>query len=269
MSLFLDSEISNIYIDGGSVDAMYLNGAMVHPPVVASAADDLQILWTSQTGETEVTIETQSMLYTNNGELSWTLLPPGTHALPEGIGPYELRETLDNPGVTKCRLAQTSGVSSFNDILTMVGGSNLTSTESMFRDCEDLTGLDLSGALIAVIDMSNMFNGCDKAINIIGGVGFDTTGVTNIVGMFAGCKTITYLDFGGFSTSAITGMASLFDGCTNLVCISNLDTTSATSKTDMFNGCTSMEQPSADAQLDLTDADGAIWDNIHHCPDTL
>ncbi len=239
--------------------------------VIAAAPDplDLQIQWTSQTGEPEVTIETEPMLYTNDGWMTWLTLNPGTSLLSEGPGPYELREDDVNPGVTKCRLSQTPGVTSFDGILTMIGGSNLTSTESMFRDCDQLTGLDLSQVSISVTDMSNMFNGCDLATSIVGGPGFDTSVVTDITGMFAGCESITHLDFSGFSTSTITNMASLFDGCTNLVCITNLDTTGATSKTDIFNGCASMEQPSIPARTDLTDGDGAVWNNVHGCPDTL
>ncbi len=231
--------------------------------------DGLNISWDTQVGDTTVVINGSDMLYTNDGWATWStvIADVAPQTLAEGVGPYVLRE---NGGiVTRCHLSQQSGSTKFTGAMVVTGGTNLLSMNSMFRDLDELDVINLTGMIAQnVTDMSNLFNGCDMMATATGGL-FDPTVITNITGMFAGCNSLTSLDFRNFDTKDVTDMASLFTNCTNLICITNLDTTNANSKTDMFYLCDVLEQPSPAAQLDLTDTDGARWENVQACPDTL
>ncbi len=238
----------------------------VIPPTVV---DGLQIDWTDQSTDNEVTIDGEDMLYTNDGWITWKVITADglPQILATGVGPYQLREITN--GVTRCMLSKNNASSSFAGEIQVIGGANLISMNSMFRDLDQLTSIDLTGmSSLLVTDMANLFNGCDLIIQASTGA-FDPAIITDITGMFAGCGSIEYLDFGLFDTINILGMASLFANCTSLKCITNLDTTSATSKTDMFYLCDMLQQPSPAAQIDLTDADGARWTNVENCPPTI
>ena len=63
---------------------------------------------------------------------------------------------------------------------------------------------------------------CDmeNLTSIVGIKYLDTSNVTNMGGMFNGCKSLTSLDVSGFNTSNVTNMGDMFDGCKSLT---NLD----------------------------------------------
>ena len=69
---------------------------------------------------------------------------------------------------------------------------------------------------------------------------FNTAGVTNMVYMFAFCRSITHLDLTTFITNNVTNMSSMFEGCTSLTYLdlSSFDMSNVSNTTDMFEGCT-------------------------------
>ena len=73
---------------------------------------------------------------------------------------------------------------------------------------------------------------------------FDTSDVTNMVGMFKGCSNLTSLILGeDFDTSKVTNMAGMFSMCTNLIRLnlgSHFDTHNVTNMAQMFNCCKSL-----------------------------
>lgn len=83
----------------------------------------------------------------------------------------------------------------------------------------DLSGLDTSG----VTDMSGMFAGCYNLFWVVFSEAFDTSNVTNMASMFAGCTNMGYQDSSkdkdsfkfplSFNTSNVTDMSSMFEGC--------------------------------------------------------
>ena len=148
-------------------------------------------------------------------------------------------------------------------------GSSVTNLNAMFRDCESLTELDLSGSNSEnVKDMSEMFYGCRALSKLVltdfktGQVStmesmflgcstletldvssFNTENVTTMVGMFNNCSSLRSLDLTGFNTANVTGMSSMFKKCSSLrsLDLSSFNTRKVTYMQNMFEGCTNLE----------------------------
>jgi len=70
--------------------------------------------------------------------------------------------------------------------------------------------------------------------------GADASNVTNMAGMFYGCKDLEQLDLNGFDTSKVTNMSGMFYNCSNLKTItvdSSWTTVNVMSSSEMFSGC--------------------------------
>ena len=123
-----------------------------------------------------------------------------------------------------------------NTSLTTIGGldkldtSNVTTMRSMFRHCEALTSLNLSG--------------------------FNTSNVTNMNNMFGTCQALTSLDLYNFNTANVTDMKYMFNDCSALrfIYVSNeWNTNRVTSSNSMFHGCSQL--PNFDSSVvDKTNA---------------
>ena len=93
--------------------------------------------------------------------------------------------------------------------------SNVTNMRSMFRDCNNLTSLDLSNFDTGnVTNMGDMFCFC-KALTELDLSNFDTSNVENMWGMFWGCSSLEVLNISNFDTSSVTSIGDTFD-CPNL-----------------------------------------------------
>ena len=87
-------------------------------------------------------------------------------------------------------------------------------------------------------DSSAMFIGFEnvKEINFDN---INTNNVTNMMGMFYYCQSLTSLDLSNFDTSQVTNMSQMFIYCTGLTSldVSNFDTSNATNMFAMFSYC--------------------------------
>ena len=148
-------------------------------------------------------------------------------------------------------------------------GSSVTNLNAMFRDCESLTELDLSGSNSEnVKDMKEMFSGCRalskldltsfktgqvttmenmfcdcSTLETLDVSSFNTENVTTMVGMFNNCSSLRSLDLTGFNTANVTGMSSMFKKCSSLrsLDLSSFNTRKVTYMQNMFEGCTNLE----------------------------
>ncbi|EAC9413639.1 BspA family leucine-rich repeat surface protein, partial [Listeria monocytogenes] len=145
---------------------------------------------------------------------------------------------------------------------------SLLTTEGMFKNCSNLTELDLSGLdTSAVTTMRDMFYSCSALEELdvshfdtssvtnmrcmfqrselleLDVSNFDTSSVTNMYSMFADCELLEKLDVSNFDTSSVTNMNSMFSNCPNLgkLEVSNFDTSSVTDMRLMFQNCASLE----------------------------
>ena len=121
-------------------------------------------------------------------------------------------------------------------------GSSVTNLNAMFRDCESLTELDLSGSNSEnVKDMSEMFYGC-KALSKLALTDFKTGQVTTMESMFLGCSTLETLDVSSFNTENVTTMVGMFNNCSSLrsLDLPGFNTANVTDMSSMFQKCSSL-----------------------------
>ena len=98
------------------------------------------------------------------------------------------------------------------------GDKEITSSSLMFKDCTEITSLDLSK--------------------------FNSTQCTNIGGMFYGCSNLESINFSNFNTSRVTNLSALFYECSKLkyLDLSGFDTSNVTgSNFFIFHKCSSLE----------------------------
>ena len=123
-------------------------------------------------------------------------------------------------------------------------------TSCWFRNCENITSLDLSKLDTSkVTDMSGMFYNC-RALTTLDLSNFDTSNVTDMNYIFYNCGALT-LNVSNFDTSNVTNMRYMFGYCSKLtnLNVSNFDTSSVTNMTGMFATCYAL------TNLDLSNFD--------------
>ena len=155
------------------------------------------------------------------------------------------------------RIIATSGVYLFYgyEACTSISGLNILDTSNvkdmsnMFRNCFELTSLNLSSFNTSnVTDMYNMFNACKKlnSINLsaFNDNGSNTTKLQDICQMFDGCSELTSIEFGNFDTSSVIDMTSAFRDCKKLssIDVSSFNTTNTQKMLQLFSGCKSLEK---------------------------
>ena len=119
-----------------------------------------------------------------------------------------------------------------------------TSCCEWFNGCTDLTTIEGIEYLNTenVTEMSGMFCGC-KALTMLDVSKFDTKNVQSMSSMFWGCHALTTLDISNFDTQNVTEMSGMFDGCSALTTIYASDkfvTTACKYDYNMFEGCTNL-----------------------------
>ena len=92
-----------------------------------------------------------------------------------------------------------------------------------------------------VTDMRGMFAGCES-LTALDLSNFDTSMVTEMNWMFKHCQSLTSLDLSNFDTAKVTDMSWMFFGCESLrtLDLSNFDTAKVTDMSWMFDGCESL-----------------------------
>ena len=113
---------------------------------------------------------------------------------------YIIKDIDNGDGTTTRKIAPKISVELLNSVsfngceglvsLSKLDVGNLTNMNSMFRECINLTSLDLSS--------------------------LDTANVTNMNNIFYGCTSLMTLDISGWNTSKVTNMYNMFNGCAEL-----------------------------------------------------
>jgi len=94
---------------------------------------------------------------------------------------------------------------------------NFNNMNIKLKDCNEFECFDLSNFNTSnVTDIDFMFAGCKKLKQIKGINKFNTIKVINMKGMFGGCQEIEYLDLSNFNTSNVLDMSAMFIECHNL-----------------------------------------------------
>ena len=108
---------------------------------------------------------------------------------------------------------------------------------------------------ITTVEFDQSFSNCNTITNMVGwffansqlqtikGLEYLNTGnVTNMLGLFNGCTSLTSLDLSSFDTHGVTDMRGMFYGCTSLasVNVSSFNTSKVRYFNSMFNNCNSL-----------------------------
>ncbi|MEG9205135.1 BspA family leucine-rich repeat surface protein, partial [Lactococcus garvieae] len=117
-------------------------------------------------------------------------------------------------------------------------GNALAHVLSSLTSIEGLENVDTSN----VTTMQSMFAGC-SALTSLDLSNFNTSKVTDMNHMFLICKALTSLDVSHFDTSNVTNMSVMFGTCLALTSldVSNFDTSNVTDMTWMFAGCETLK----------------------------
>lgn len=101
----------------------------------------------------------------------------------------------------------------------------------------DCSGLDTSG----VTDMSGMFD-CNTKLQSLNLSGFNTSSVTNMDMMFSDCWELEDLDCSSFNTAGVTSMSGMFQGCMTITSLdlTNFYTSAVTDMSNMFFNCSEL-----------------------------
>ena len=91
-----------------------------------------------------------------------------------------------------------------------------------------------------VTDMSCMFAGC-RGLRLLDVSSFDTSQVTDMHAMFKNCKSLTTLDLSNFQTSEVKNMREMFSGCSMLTTILSFAFRNCFASEAMFYECSFLQ----------------------------
>ena len=120
--------------------------------------------------------------------------------------------------------------------------SELTSMNSMFENCSNLTYVNASDWNTSkVVDMARMFRSCSK-LATLDVSNLDTKNITNMFSVFYRCTSLTSLNLSGWDTGEVTNMSSMFQECTSLTSldVSNWGTGKVTNMDSMFQNASKL-----------------------------
>jgi len=126
-----------------------------------------------------------------------------------------------------------------------------------FSAVTEIRGLDNLNTS-EVTDMSRMFAGC-SALRSLDVSRFDTSRVTDMSSMFSGCSSLTELDLYFFDTSKVTDMHAMFNGCKGLTAIDlrSFNTSQVTNMSELFADCSAL------VDIDISRFDTAQVTDMH------
>ena len=125
-----------------------------------------------------------------------------------------------------------------NDII-LVYYEDINSTFELFKDCYNITEIDLSHFNSSLVnDMSSMFAGC-SALKSLYLSNLDISKVEKMNSMFYGCSSLSSLDISNFNTYSLKTMNNMFTYCSNLVSLKlyNFNILGVISMDELFMGC--------------------------------
>ena len=137
--------------------------------------------------------------------------------------------------------------------------SLVTSFNQMFRNCSSLRELDLSSFYSPnLTDIYFMFAGC-SSLTSIDISSFASRNLTRLQGIFSSCSNVTSINISNLGTSAVSTFGGMFMYCpqlTEIIGLTELNTSSGTSFAEMFRNTGLIE-------LDLSNFDTSNVTNMN------
>ena len=116
--------------------------------------------------------------------------------------------------------------------------ANPSSTSGLFSNLTNVTSIDLSNMdTSGMTNMAGMFRKDTSLTSITFGDNFNTYNVTNMNGVFWDCNSLASIDLSSFNTSSVTDINNMFAECSSLTALdlSNFDTSNVTSMGNPYN----------------------------------
>ena len=134
------------------------------------------------------------------------------------------------------------------DFGTAFDMSNVTSMDRMFKDCSSLTSIKFNQNInTGMIESTReMFAGCSSLTNesLAAMASLDVRNVKDMGYMFASCSSIKKADFTNIEVNELTNMEGMFSGCKDLTDVSfgaKFDTSKVTNMSHLFEGCENLK----------------------------
>ena len=186
--------------------------------------------------ETEAGVETQSEEAATSGTwgtCEWNLDEDGVLTISGGVG-ESIRDGSPWYSVrNSIKKAVITGKITFKESTRL---DRVFNSESL-TEIQGLENMDTHN----VTNMSGMFSGC-KGLKKLDVSGLDTSNVKDMSEMFDACGSLEELNVSGFNTSNVTNMAGMFYECSSLkdLDVSGFDTSNVTEMEYMFYKCESL-----------------------------
>ena len=161
---------------------------------------------------------------------------------PSGTPTESWNADVDNSGSIKAYVEGTKLTIAGNGAGKIMANANSSNAFYNFSKVTSISGLNLLDTS-NVTNMRGMFGGCRTLTSVGNLAGWDTSKVVDMSWMFYYCYALTSLDLSGFNTSNVTDMYSMFNYCRMLTSVGNLsgwDTSKVTNMSSMFEGCSSL-----------------------------
>ena len=144
-------------------------------------------------------------------------------------------EWLSNEVISKEEITQIIIDESFRNVVPKTTASWFEGLSAV----AEIRGLDNLNTS-EVTDMSCMFAGC-RGLRLLDVSSFDTSQVTDMHAMFKNCKSLTTLDLSNFQTSEVKNMREMFSGCSMLTTILSFAFRNCFASEAMFYECSSLQ----------------------------
>ena len=182
-----------------------------------------------------------------------------------------IKYTKDESQIAGLSNSVSVGTNSETDTSAYVASDTISDVTAYWGNDYSTIVIYSPGTIYAPQDSSYLFgarrlnNGYFERLIILDLNNFDTSKVTNMLGMFKDCRSLTSLDLSNFDTSKVTNMSYMFYSCSSLTSldVSNFDTSNVASMSYMFAHCTSL------TSLDVSNFDTSKATNMRdmfaHC----
>ncbi len=144
-----------------------------------------------------------------------------------------------------CNSLSTLDLSGWNLSACTTFGTN--QYDGMFYNNTGLKNLNVSNWILNTTSnfgLINIFNGCTNLSAATGFNTWNTSKVTSLYNMFAGCSKLTSLDVSNWNLSACTSLATTFNGCSTLKSINTtgwvLNTGTTYPMNSLFSSCAAL-----------------------------
>ena len=165
----------------------------------------------------------------------------GSHAFAQEAESYAVFDKATNTLTFKHDTNKPAGAFALNEGDNAPGWYKSNGYVSNANTIEKVV-FDASFANARPTSCCKWFFGCTDLTTIEGIEYLNTENVTEMSGMFCGCKALTMLDVSKFDTKNVQSMSSMFWGCHALTTlnISNFDTQNVTEMSGMFFNCSAI-----------------------------